>query len=168
MHSPFPLSNFIALVNGFVSIAIKRQELDEKGLLINLISTSKLDQSDIQKCINLAVRLFGISQSNQKIIKSPVTHSSKPLSEVIKLYNPPQNIKELLHLRINEEKQCKSGHNICLCIICQWKGCADCSLAVVHAAEDHCNHSIFFSFVSGGLIYISNGSKFALPCLYLN
>ena len=69
---------------------------------------------------------------------------------------------------MENEQICKLGHNICICVICSWKGCSDCSACSVHTTKAHNNDSLYFNFITGGLLHQYNGVVINIRSLYLN
>lgn len=164
----YPLQELIDLVDTFTLQALKQEEITEQRFDQLLANCKSLPVEDLRKCFELGGEIFEI-RPDQKYLKqlTRVKEVSQPLSQIVELYYPPRSIGELIEVR-DKEKLCKSGHSICVCIICRWVGCAECGLASVHAEEFHCRHTIFFNLITGGLIYVSLQKRFEVPCLYLS
>lgn len=60
------------------------------------------------------------------------------------------------------------GHNICICLICSWKGCFECNTCTIHANKVHNSDSLFFNFITGGFYHIYNGIIINIRSLYIN
>lgn len=60
------------------------------------------------------------------------------------------------------------GHNICVCLICSWKGCFECKGCQKHTKDRHYNESIYFSFNEGGFYCESKRLTVQMRSFYVN
>jgi hypothetical protein len=60
------------------------------------------------------------------------------------------------------------GHNICICLVCSWKGCLDCNGCLIHTTKAHNNDSLYFNFITGGFHHQYNGVVINTRSLYVN
>lgn len=89
------------------------------------------------------------------------------VQELYKFYVPPSTVKELIWERDKlTSKNCKNGHNVCICCECEKVVCSDCNTLSQHQAV-HGSESMYFSLLTGSLL-IYTFRKLSLPSLYEN
>lgn len=60
------------------------------------------------------------------------------------------------------------GHNICICLICSWKGCLDCNQCFHHTNKVHNFDAFYFNFITGGFYHQYYGETINIRSLYVN